>query len=109
MTRSFGQLFFLSFPISNRMKKKMQKKTLHQKTKEEFERIKEKRRQKKEVKCCSCLSAAKYYHRFCFRYYNPFVYILTPGIPEEQAAERRSLAEIQTEKDGNVSDAEQKD
>ncbi|XP_034434998.1 thyroid transcription factor 1-associated protein 26 homolog [Hippoglossus hippoglossus] len=34
-------------PMSNRMRKKMQKKTSYQKTKEEFETIKEKQRQKK--------------------------------------------------------------
>ncbi|XP_034529419.1 thyroid transcription factor 1-associated protein 26 homolog [Notolabrus celidotus] len=37
-----------SLPISNRMKKKMLKKTSYQKTKEDFEAIKEKRRHKKE-------------------------------------------------------------
>ncbi|XP_028255929.1 thyroid transcription factor 1-associated protein 26 homolog [Parambassis ranga] len=37
-----------SLPISNRMRKKMQKKTSYQKTKEEFEQVKEKRRKKKE-------------------------------------------------------------
>ncbi|XP_047431330.1 thyroid transcription factor 1-associated protein 26 homolog [Mugil cephalus] len=37
-----------SLPISNRMKKKMQKKTSYQKTKEEFERVKERRIKKKE-------------------------------------------------------------
>ncbi len=31
------------------------------------------------------------------------------GVPEEQAAERRGHPEVQTEKDGDVSDAEQKD
>ncbi|XP_035002919.2 thyroid transcription factor 1-associated protein 26 homolog [Hippoglossus stenolepis] len=36
-----------SLPMSNRMRKKMQKKTSYQKTKEEFETIKEKQRQKK--------------------------------------------------------------
>ncbi|KAM4523024.1 thyroid transcription factor 1-associated protein 26 homolog [Fundulus diaphanus] len=35
-------------PISNRMRKKMQKKTSYQKTKEKFEEIQEKRRQKNE-------------------------------------------------------------
>ncbi|XP_054910683.1 thyroid transcription factor 1-associated protein 26 homolog [Poeciliopsis prolifica] len=38
-----------SFPISNRMRKKMQRKTSYQKTKEEFENIREKRRLKKEA------------------------------------------------------------
>lgn len=37
-----------SLPMSNRMRKKMLKKTSYQKTKEEFETIKEKRRKKKE-------------------------------------------------------------
>uniref|UniRef100_UPI0037E8D67F thyroid transcription factor 1-associated protein 26 homolog n=1 Tax=Semicossyphus pulcher TaxID=241346 RepID=UPI0037E8D67F len=37
-----------SLPISNRMRKKMQKKTSYQKTKEEFESMKEKRKKKKE-------------------------------------------------------------
>ncbi|CAJ1054747.1 Thyroid transcription factor 1-associated protein 26-like protein [Xyrichtys novacula] len=37
-----------SLPISNRMRKKMLKKTSYQKTKEEFEAVKEKRRMKKE-------------------------------------------------------------
>uniref|UniRef100_A0A7N8X5A2 Coiled-coil domain containing 59 n=1 Tax=Mastacembelus armatus TaxID=205130 RepID=A0A7N8X5A2_9TELE len=37
-----------SLPISNRMKKKMLKKTSYQKTNEEYETIKEKRRKKKE-------------------------------------------------------------
>ncbi|XP_074554057.1 thyroid transcription factor 1-associated protein 26 homolog [Halichoeres trimaculatus] len=37
-----------SLPISNRMRKKMQRKTSYQKTKEEFEAIKEKKRKKKE-------------------------------------------------------------
>lgn len=37
-----------SLPMSNRMKKKLQKKTSYQKTKEEFETIREKRRHKKE-------------------------------------------------------------
>ncbi|XP_041833773.1 thyroid transcription factor 1-associated protein 26 homolog [Melanotaenia boesemani] len=37
-----------SLPVSNRMKKKMQKKTSYQKTKEEFESIREKRKKKKE-------------------------------------------------------------
>nr|XP_019948002.1 PREDICTED: thyroid transcription factor 1-associated protein 26 isoform X2 [Paralichthys olivaceus]XP_019948003.1 PREDICTED: thyroid transcription factor 1-associated protein 26 isoform X2 [Paralichthys olivaceus] len=36
-----------SLPMSNRMRKKIQNKTSYQKTKEEFEKIKEKRRQKK--------------------------------------------------------------
>lgn len=35
--------------MSNRMKKKLQKKTSYQKSKEEFEAVKEKRRKKKEV------------------------------------------------------------
>ncbi|XP_014915957.1 thyroid transcription factor 1-associated protein 26 homolog [Poecilia latipinna] len=38
-----------SFPISNRMRKKIQRKTSYQKTKEEFENIQEKRRLKKEA------------------------------------------------------------
>ncbi|XP_043963627.1 thyroid transcription factor 1-associated protein 26 homolog [Gambusia affinis] len=38
-----------SFPISNRMRKKMQRKTSYQKTKEEFENVQEKRRLKKEA------------------------------------------------------------
>lgn len=42
-------MFFSSLPMSNRMRKKMLKKTSYQKTKEEFETIKEKRRKKKEV------------------------------------------------------------
>lgn len=42
--------FLFSFPISNRMRKKMQRKTSYQKTKEEFENVQEKRRLKKEVK-----------------------------------------------------------
>lgn len=44
-------LIILSFslPMSNRMRKKMQKKTSYQKTKEEFEAVIEKRRKKKEV------------------------------------------------------------
>lgn len=37
-----------SLPLSNRMRKKMQKKTSYQKTKEEFEAIREKQRKKKE-------------------------------------------------------------
>ncbi|XP_029901633.1 thyroid transcription factor 1-associated protein 26 homolog [Myripristis murdjan] len=37
-----------SLPMSNRMKKKMMKKTSHQKSKEEYEMIREKRRKKKE-------------------------------------------------------------
>ncbi|XP_012705766.2 thyroid transcription factor 1-associated protein 26 homolog [Fundulus heteroclitus] len=37
-----------SLPMSNRMRKKLQKKTSYQKTKEKFEEIQEKRRQKKE-------------------------------------------------------------
>lgn len=37
-----------SIPMSNRMKKRLQKKTSYQQTKEEFERIVEKRRKKKE-------------------------------------------------------------
>ncbi|KAM9705007.1 thyroid transcription factor 1-associated protein 26 homolog [Menidia menidia] len=37
-----------SLPLSNRMKKKMQKKTSYQKTKEEFEGVIEKRKKKKE-------------------------------------------------------------
>nr|XP_046234966.1 thyroid transcription factor 1-associated protein 26 homolog [Scatophagus argus] len=37
-----------SLPMSNRMRKKMQKKTSYQKTKEEFEAVREKRRKKKE-------------------------------------------------------------
>lgn len=37
-----------SLPMSNRMRKKIQKKTSYQKTKEEFENMKEKRKQKKE-------------------------------------------------------------
>ncbi|XP_067110731.1 thyroid transcription factor 1-associated protein 26 homolog [Osmerus mordax] len=37
-----------SLPMSNRQKKKMMKKTSYQKTKEEFEKIKERRSQKKE-------------------------------------------------------------
>lgn len=45
-------------------------------------------------RCCFVLL-----HFFC----------LIPGVPEEQAAERRSHSEVQTEKDGDVSDAEQKD
>jgi len=36
-------------------------------------------------------------------------FILIPGIHEEQAAERRSHSEVQTEKDGDISNAEQKD
>ncbi|XP_005805972.1 thyroid transcription factor 1-associated protein 26 [Xiphophorus maculatus] len=38
-----------SVPISNRMRKKMQRKTSYQKTKEEFENVQEKRRLKKEA------------------------------------------------------------
>uniref|UniRef100_A0A1A8CJ94 Coiled-coil domain containing 59 n=3 Tax=Nothobranchius TaxID=28779 RepID=A0A1A8CJ94_NOTKA len=37
-----------SLPISNRMKKKMEKKTSYQRTKEEFERVRENQRKKKE-------------------------------------------------------------
>lgn len=37
-----------SLPVSNRMKKKMEKKTSYQKTKEEYEAVREKRRKKKE-------------------------------------------------------------
>lgn len=37
--------------MSNRMRKKMERKNSYQKTKEEFERIQEKRRKKKEVIC----------------------------------------------------------
>ncbi|XP_008291046.1 thyroid transcription factor 1-associated protein 26 homolog [Stegastes partitus] len=37
-----------SLPMSNRMRKKMEKKTSYQKTKEEFENMREKRRKKKE-------------------------------------------------------------
>lgn len=40
-----------SLPMSNRMRKKMERKNSYQKTKEEFERIQEKRRKKKEVMC----------------------------------------------------------
>lgn len=43
-----------SLPVSNRMRKKMLKKTSYQKTREEFERIKEKQRKKKEVNCFLC-------------------------------------------------------
>lgn len=32
-----------------------------------------------------------------------------PGVPEEQAAERRSHPKVQTEKDGDVQYVEQKD
>lgn len=42
----------------------------------------------------------------------PFTVIhfrLIPGVPEEQAAERRSHPAVQAEKDGDVSDAQQKD
>lgn len=44
-------MFPSSLPMSNRMKKKMLKKTSYQKTKEEFESTQEKRKQKKEVTC----------------------------------------------------------
>lgn len=38
-----------------------------------------------------------------------FSFCLIPGVPEEQSAERRSHSEVQTEKDGDVSDAQQED
>lgn len=44
-------IFSCSLPMSNRMRKKMQKKTSYQKTKEEFETVREQRKKKKEVKC----------------------------------------------------------
>lgn len=37
------------------------------------------------------------------------IFCLIPGVPEEQSAERRSHSEVQTEKDGDVSDAQQED
>lgn len=46
-----GLLVSTSLPMSNRMRKKMERKNSYQKTKEEFERIQEKRRKKKEVMC----------------------------------------------------------
>lgn len=42
-------LLFSSLPMSNRSKKKMLRKTSYQKTKEEFESVKEKQKNKKEV------------------------------------------------------------
>ncbi len=44
-----------SLPMSNRMRKKLLKKTSYQRTKEEFEAIREKRRKKKEVTFFSLL------------------------------------------------------
>lgn len=35
--------------------------------------------------------------------------LFLPGVPEEQAAERGGHSEVQTEKDGDISDAEKKD
>lgn len=53
--REHSNIAFLTFssslPMSNRMRKKMLKKTSYEKTKEEFESVKEKRRKKKEVSC----------------------------------------------------------
>lgn len=48
-SNSSFQIWPSSLPMSNRMRKKMQKKTSYQKTKEEFDDIKEKKRKKKEV------------------------------------------------------------
>lgn len=43
-------IFVPSFPMSNRMRKRMMRKTSYQRTKEAFETVKEKRRKKKEVR-----------------------------------------------------------
>uniref|UniRef100_A0A8C6NJ91 Coiled-coil domain containing 59 n=1 Tax=Nothobranchius furzeri TaxID=105023 RepID=A0A8C6NJ91_NOTFU len=99
-----------SLPISNRMKKKMEKKTSYQRTKEEFERVRENQRKKKEVKCCLFLLSYQIVIMALFFVLNSlFICILIPGVPEEQTAERRSPAEIQAEKIRDVSNAEQKD
>ncbi|KAF0029748.1 hypothetical protein F2P81_018853 [Scophthalmus maximus] len=92
-------MFSSSLPMSNRMRKKIQKKTSYQKTKEEFENMKEKRKQKKEltsnpiaedVLLTSCLCSSA-------------------GVLEEQAAEGRCHSEVQAKEDGDVSHAVQKD
>lgn len=87
------------------MKKKMLKKTSYQRAKEEFEAVKEKRRKKKEVIFLFLFKVTD------FEYWQvtSFIsfYCLIPGVPEEQAAERRSHSEVQREKDGDVSDAQQ--
>lgn len=93
--------------MSNRMKKKLQKKTSYQKTKEEFEKIKEKRKKKKEVITVFLLGKKKDYCLFFLHICCVFIQI--PGISQKQAAERRSHQAVQAEKDGNVSNSEQKD
>lgn len=37
------------------------------------------------------------------------LFVLIPGVPAEQAAKRGGHSKVQTEKDGDLSDAEQKD
>lgn len=102
-----------SLPMSNRSKKKMLRKTSYQKTKEEFESVKEKQKNKKEVQFFTfsikalrkVLSQVKSVGLFS----TSGIFFLHIGVFEEQGAERRSYQEVQTEENGDISDAEQKD
>lgn len=103
-----------SLPISNRMRKKQQKKTSYERAKEAFEAAREKRRKKKEVmpfnKNKGLLSGT-------IRNFSKMSSMLTLnvgfcsilGVPEEQTAERRGHSAVQKEKDGKLSDPQQKD
>lgn len=91
----------------------MLRKTSYQKTKEEFESVKEKQKNKKEVQFFTfsikalrkVLSQVKSVGLFS----TSGIFFLHIGVFEEQGAERRSNQEVQTEENGDISDAEQKD
>lgn len=102
-----------SLPVSNRMRKKQLKKTSYERTKEAFEMAREKRRRKKEVMTYirvitgndqRCLFFSKMSEGFI-----DMLIFFVPGVPEKQTAERRSHSEVQKEKDGKLSDPQQKD
>uniref|UniRef100_A0A8C8DUS5 Coiled-coil domain containing 59 n=1 Tax=Oryzias sinensis TaxID=183150 RepID=A0A8C8DUS5_9TELE len=91
-----------SFPLSNRMKKKLQKKTSYQKTKEEFEKIKEKRRKKKEVNSVFFLSVKKQKQDHCpvpshlFFFLSKFQEYLKNKQQKEEAIKRYKQKKMET-------------
>lgn len=98
------------------MRKKQQKKTSYERAKEAFEAAREKRRIKKEVMSFflktknnnkGLLSGTISKMSGMLTLHVGFCSIL--GVPEEQTAERRSHSAVQKEKDGKLSDPQQKD